>query len=107
MMTTKRTIIGEGNTMSGKLLTEGAAFAHYFADCPCCGKQIISVTCRVQGNYAAVKATHWGTSDVLPALVHDAVTVQLPADLNELLTDDERRQLNDDLAEMARKRRLT
>jgi hypothetical protein len=92
--------------MAGKLLTKGGAFAHYFADCPCCGKQL-SLQCRIQGNLAEVKAEHWGTSDVLPTLTHDAVTVQLPADLNDLLTDNERRQLNADLDEMARKRRLT
>lgn len=99
--TTNREVSG---VSMGKLLTEGAAFAHYFADCPCCGRQI-AVTCRIQGNLAEVKAMHWGKSDVLPPLSHDAVTVQLPADLNDLLTDEERRKLNADLAEMARKRR--
>lgn len=92
--------------MSRKLLTEGAAFAHYFADCPCCGKKI-AVTCRIHGNSAAVKAEHWGTSDVLPPLAVDSTTKQLPADPKELLSDQEREQMNADLGEMARKRRLT
>lgn len=92
--------------MSQRLLTEGGAYAHYFADCPCCGKQL-SVTCRIIGNLAQVKAEHWGQSGVLPTLTHAPVTVQLPADLNDLLTNEERRQLNADLAEMARKRRTT
>jgi hypothetical protein len=91
--------------MARQLLTEGGAYAHYFADCPCCGRQL-SVTCRIQGNLAQVKATHWGVSDVLPPLAHDPVTVQLPADLNDLLSDEDRRQLNAQLEEMARKRRL-
>jgi hypothetical protein len=91
--------------MAARALIEGAAYAHYFADCPCCGRQL-SLTCRVQGNLAQVKATHWGASDVLPELSHDEVTVQLPPDLNAVLSNAERRQLNADLAEMARKRRL-
>jgi len=89
--------------MPKRLLTEGAAYAHYFADCPCCGKQL-SLTCRIQGNVAQVKAKHWGT-DVLPPLKPNPVTVQLPADLNDLLTAEERVQLNADLADLARKRR--
>lgn len=92
--------------MSQRLLTEGAAYAHYFADCPCCGRQL-SLTCRIQGNLAKVKAEHWGSDHVLPSLTHDEVTVQIPSDLNDLLSNDERRQLNADLADMARKRRLT
>lgn len=91
--------------MAQRLLTEGAAFAHYFADCPCCGKQL-SLQCRIQGNLAQVKAEHWGTeSSVLPPL--SGAMVGLPADPHALLTDDEREQLNADLAEIARKRRLT
>lgn len=93
--------------MPSRLLTEGGCYAHYFADCPCCGNQL-SVTCRIQGNVAQVKAEHWGKPDpVLPSLSSDPVTVQLPTDLNDLLSDDERRQLNADLAELARKRRTT
>lgn len=90
--------------MAEQLLTEGAAYAHYFADCPCCGGQL-SLTCRIQGNLAQVKAEHWGTSGVLPPLMPNPVTVQLPADINELLTAEERVQLNADLADLARKRR--
>ncbi len=90
--------------MAEQLLTEGAAYAHYFADCPCCGKQL-SLTCRIQGNLAQVKAEHWGTSGVLPPLKESPVTVQLPADINDLLTTEERVQLNADLADLARKRR--
>lgn len=26
--------------MPDRMLTEGAAYAHYFAECPCCGKQL-------------------------------------------------------------------
>lgn len=92
--------------MAAKPLVEGAAYAHYFADCPCCGCQL-SLTCRIQGNLAQVKATHWGSSDVLPELTHDDVTLQLPTELNDLLSNAERMQLNADLAEMARKRRMS
>ena len=52
--------------MPKRLLTEGAAYAHYFADCPCCGRQL-SLTCRIQGNLAQVKAEHWGIYEVLAA----------------------------------------
>jgi hypothetical protein len=91
--------------MSGKLLTKGAVYAHYFADCPCCGKQL-SLTCRIQGNLAEVKAEHWKSSNVLPPLANAAMT-SLPADPNALLTDEEREQMNADLDRMARQRRLT
>lgn len=67
----------------------------------------MALTCRIQGHLAQVKAMHWGKSDVLPTLKADPITLQLPADLNELLSAEERAQLNADLAELARKRRLT
>lgn len=56
--------------MGNKLLTQGGAFAHYFADCPCCGQQL-NVTCRIQGNLAQVKAEHWGGSAKGPMLGMD------------------------------------
>ena len=94
--------------MAQKLMTTGGAYAHYFAyfaDCPCCGGKL-SLTCRIIGNLAEVKAEHWGTeSSVLPPL--SGAMVGLPADPNALLTDDEREQMNVDLERMARQRRLT
>ena len=45
--------------------------------------------------------------NVLPPLSGNETTAQLPADPTELLSDEERAQLNADLGEMARKRRIT
>jgi hypothetical protein len=42
---------------------------------------------------------------VLPPLSSDSVTAQLPEDPSELLTGDERRELDEDLAQLAQLRR--
>lgn len=42
---------------------------------------------------------------VLPKLTKDETTAQLPADPTELLTPEQRKELTDDLAGLARQRR--
>lgn len=45
------------------------------------------------------------SESVLPPLSSDSVTAQLPDDPSELLTGDEHRELDDDLAQLAQLRR--